>query len=106
MHWKVYSKNGKRLAISDKVLVKIGKPETVQVKLSPDSIAFSGYIDPDSPNFELKKSGAKMMIYSSSLVEEIIERFSLDFESKTCLTFGDVTFAVKNGYPVAIIKVL
>ncbi|WP_163151598.1 hypothetical protein [Anoxybacillus sp. MB8] len=101
----VYSKkNGKRVAISEHVIQELGNPETVQVGFSPESIAISEYLGEDSVSHKLKTAGGKKVIYSSELVQCLIDYYNLNFDPRTSITFSNVSYKTKNGKKVALIS--
>lgn len=86
------SKNGSRAALSKKLTEELG----IEEDLSEINVGFTdegvvlGQSQSFGESFNLKKQGAKHVVYSKGLVEEITAKFGLDFSgSTTSLTFTD-----------------
>jgi hypothetical protein len=98
-------KNGKRITLSREVTEKLNDPETVQFSFSERQILIAEELPNHNNRFTVKKHGARGVIYSSSLVQEITERFKLDFSNRVSITLHEVKYAKSNGKRVAIITV-
>lgn len=97
--------NGKRITLSKECWEKINKVSNVQVAFSDTQIAISEELPDNEHYFHVRTYGAKGVIYSKDLVEEITELFALDFSDKVSITLYEVEY-VKNGdHTVAIITV-
>lgn len=98
-------RNGKRVVISDTVLQRLKDPEKVQISLKDTCIAIGEKLPGCINSYAIRKSGNKGMLYSGALVQEIANKFRLDFSSRTSITFGTVKFVKSNNYIVALIEV-
>lgn len=99
------AKNGKRLKFAEGLHEKLGAPDTFQIKFSDHEIAV-GEVLPDKNNdFSLRNDGKSKVIYSSSLVDEITEKFDLDFSDRTSITFQEVEYVMIDGHKVAIVTI-
>lgn len=100
----VNDKNGKWLKSAGDVLEKIGAKNSkyINVAFLPYGTVLSSDISGIGESFPLSKGGH---IYSKGLVEEITERFKLDFTGVTTRSFSNAEYQeLDNGYIVAIIK--
>ncbi|MGG3162164.1 MULTISPECIES: hypothetical protein [unclassified Geobacillus] len=97
--------NGKRITLSSQLLEKLGCPRRVQFSFSDDEIAVGEELPENTHSFNVNKYGAKGVIYSAGLVQEITERFDLDFTSRVSITFRDVRYVPIGDKNVAIITV-
>ncbi len=84
-------KNGRRLSISKEPLVELGwnletKLEAIVLEFIADGIVLSLDENRDR-KFNLRKQGAKHIIYSKDLVNEVTDRFDLDFSDRVSITF-------------------
>lgn len=89
----IYSnRNGKRGELSQSVTNHLEDPSHVQVGFLHDKLMIAKELPGGGTHYCLKKSGAKRVIYSAGLVEEIIHFFSLDFSERVCITLGNASF--------------
>jgi len=98
--------HGKRVSLSEKLLTELNYPKAIQVSLAKDRIALAEKLSDDHHSFTIKKdgkNGKRGIVYASRLVEEITKQYNLDFSSRVSVTFGDVHYLKKDGYPVAVI---
>lgn len=98
--------NGKRVAIDQEVINKIGSPERVQIALNDVAIAIGERFTPDDNYFNLRKAANKAVIYSSQLVAELTEAFELDFTKTTSVSFQDVSYQKVGSRDIAIVKMI
>lgn len=98
--------NGKRVAIDQEVINKIGSPERVQIALNDVAIAIGERVTPDDNYFNLRKAVNKAVIYSSQLVAELTEAFELDFTKTTSISFQDVSYQKVGSRDIAIVKMI
>ncbi|MEC0371134.1 hypothetical protein [Paenibacillus chibensis] len=96
--------NGKRVAIDQEVINRIGSPKRVQIALSNAAIAIGEKFTSDDNYFNLKQTANKAVIYSSQLVTELMKTFGLDFTNTTSITFQEVDYKKVESRDVAIIK--
>lgn len=101
----INSKSCKRIVLSSEVIYKLNNPNTISISFSDDSLAIAGRLPNNDNLLKLKSSGRKGVIYSSGLVLEITDKYSLDFSNTVSITFSEVNYVKCNGYTVAIIKV-
>lgn len=80
--------NGKRITLNATVLKRISNPTSIQIAYSDEFIAISSFFGENHTNYPLKSSGTSAVIYNSTLVKEITERYELDFTNRTSLTFS------------------
>ncbi|KAA8753970.1 hypothetical protein [Paenibacillus sp. UASWS1643] len=102
----VKHKSSTRLTFSPEVIQKIGATENVQVALNPEGIAIGLGFTCDENYFPLKKFGKKFNIYSSQLVNEIIDAFSLDFSNVSSISFQRVRYLNIGSHKVAFFKII
>ena len=101
----VNAKTGKRITINKSILDKIGVKDKLQFAFSDDEIAISKELPNNENYFKVRVSNNKGNIYSSELVLEITDLYTLDFNNKTSITFDDIKYNNINGIDVAMIKV-
>lgn len=103
----VNSSNGMRVTVGAAVYGEIGSPDKLQFAFSENEVAVFASL-PDNDNYfepRGKGKGKKALIYSAGLVREMTERYSLDFEGISMLTFYDVRYVENNGVKIAIIRI-
>jgi len=98
-------RNGKRITLSDPVLKHLGPVDSVEIAFGDDEIAIAGKLPMNGQRFGIKRSSRKATIYSTGAVQEITDKFNLDFENRVSITFHRGRFGMVNGRPVVIIKV-
>lgn len=98
-------KNGKRVSISREIMNKIGQLDSVQMGFMKNGIVIGQYLSDTNTSYQLRTKGAKKLIYSKGLVEQITEYFSLDFSNRTSITFHEATYQKLDGNIVAVINV-
>ncbi len=101
----VKAKTGNRISIGKEVMEKLNNPEKVKIAFRDDSVIIGENLANNSSSLNIKKSGAKGIIYSIQLVGEMAKLFNLDFSDRTSITFEDVEYIVDEDYPVAIVKI-
>lgn len=98
--------NGKRITVSKEAMDRLGDPTCLQFGFLEDSIVIGENLPDSDIYYTIKNSGSKGIIYSSGLVEEIAEEFSLDFKGGVSKTFGNATYTVIEDFPVVIINMV
>lgn len=101
----VKSNCGKRITISKAVMAKLNNPSKILMSFSDERIAIGEYLPNNNNQLTLKMVGKKGIVYSASLVTEISEKYELDFNTRTSMTFTEVNYVKCNGYTVAIIEI-
>ncbi|ANS76118.1 hypothetical protein AWM70_17280 [Paenibacillus yonginensis] len=101
----VNSDNGKRVVISSGVAGKLQLAETVQIGFAPNFIIIAVQLGEGYTSYALKKYGAKKVVYSSELVQEVTNFHQLDFSGRTSITFSKVTYKTMQGKKAAFIHV-
>ncbi len=96
--------NGKRISIANQVWDKFQKTDKLQVICYRNGIAIGKEVPNSTKFFNVKKSGAKGVIYSYGLVDEITRKFNLDFSNRVSITFQKVVFKQVKGYNLAMIE--
>lgn len=99
-------KHGRRVVISGKVLREMGSPKTVQFGFSKRSLVFGSTLNQDSDGFTIRYSGTKGLIYSGPLVQEITEKFGLDFTGRSMVTFPKAKIKNVDNQVVALVNIL
>ena len=80
-------KNGRRIEIRQEVAENIKVVDEIAVVYDEHSaIIFAPTTEDEITKFKVKKSGSKIVVYCSQLVDEITEFFSLDFSSTVSQT--------------------
>lgn len=100
----VNAKSGKRITLSKILLEKLNNPKSIQIAFTEDSIIIAEELPDNKSLFNIKMSNDKGIIYSAQLVMEITELFSLEFNNKTSITFGEAEYALNDDYVVAIVQ--
>jgi hypothetical protein len=96
--------NGKRIVISKELSEKLGYPDSVQILYSEEELLIGEELIGAATSFPLKKYGAKYVIYSSSLVDEIAQELKLDYKNCVSRTLSNVEYMNDNGTVIAAIK--
>ena len=102
----VNSKNGKRLAISQEVVDTCGLGDEICIFFGDDSLVISNKTPDCTVTFFTKTSGQKLLVYSAGLVEEISQKYQLDFTDVSCITFWDVEYFETENIVVAVVKLV
>lgn len=99
----------KRISLGNELMMNLNNPEQVQIRYSDEEIAISEFFaDEDSCfNIRLGSKGNQKIIYSAGLIDEITERFDLDFTGISCISFYKEDATVDNDYdnPVVVIRI-
>lgn len=99
-------KNGnKRIVLASKLLKQLGEPTSVEIGIMPNGIAIASSLPIDANSFQIRKQGAKSVIYAGQLVNELVEEFNLDYPERTSITFSKVQYEDVNGICTAMIEV-
>ncbi len=99
-------KNGnKRIVLASKLLKQLGEPTSVEIGIMPNGIAIASSLPIDANSFQIRKQGAKSVIYAGQLVNELVEEFNLDYSERTSITFSKVQYEDINGICTAMIEV-
>ena len=77
---------GKRVKLSRGILLKLGNPSIIGFAPNVDKSGLILYADPET-GFHLSKGN---VIYSATLVKQLTELFSLDFNGKTSQSFTNI----------------
>lgn len=101
----VNSKSVKKVIISREVMGRMNNLKEVVISLSDDSVAIGKELPNNNNLLNINNYKGRMIIYSSSLVSEITDKYGLDFSNRTSITFSDVEYIQHNGFTIAIIKV-
>ncbi|MFD2679258.1 hypothetical protein [Bacillus seohaeanensis] len=96
--------NGKRVAIARDVHQKLSEPSSLQIGFMNNCMLLGKQLGDTYTSYPLRKQGAKQMIYSKALVEQITNHFQLDFSNRTSITFHSVTYKKMNDQVIAIIS--
>ena len=99
-------KNGKRVKISKKVLEELDVKETegasIDIAFTSDSVVLSKELEGIGETFQISKD---RNIYSKDLVEEITDKFELDFTGVSTVSFSETEYQqFSNGCVVALVK--
>ena len=100
----VSAKNGTRIVISQQVQQNLQEPSSVQAGFIEDGMVLGAHLGDEYTPFNLKKQGAKQVIYNKGLVEQITNHFGLDFSNRTSITFHSISYKKLNGQTIAIIS--
>lgn len=101
----VNSNCGKRVALSKDLMDKLNNPSKVAMSFSEESIAIGITLPNNNNQLTIKPSGKKGVIYSAGIVSEITEKYGLDFNKRTSITFSEVDYIEVNGSTIAVIIV-
>ncbi|MFH5834457.1 hypothetical protein ACHAL6_00095 [Proteiniclasticum sp. C24MP] len=101
-------KSSMRMTLDKDMISKVGSPSSIQVGFTTEGILIGKLLSSNKKEdgyFILKPSGGKYVVYSSPLVREITEKFSLDFSQRVSRSFDKVDYVKVGKYTVAHIKV-
>jgi len=99
-------KNGKRVSISSEVMNRLKNPETLQVGFLEGNLVIGRSLGDSYTSYTLKKQGAKQIIYSKELVEQMTDLCELDFSERTSITFPKASYQKMNDEVVALVSML
>lgn len=100
----ICSANGKRLTLNAMILESLSTPETVQIAYSAEYLAISPYFGEPNTDYLLKVKGNQAVIDSAALVDEIVDRFELDYSTRTSMTFSNSQLEENGDQPILYIK--
>jgi hypothetical protein len=80
----INSKNGKRLEFSKRILSALNNPKEIKFLFKNQYLVLE---TTEKHGFPLK--GQQNTIFSAALINEIVDKFSLNFDNCTCVTFSD-----------------
>ena len=101
----VNAKTGKRIVFARTLLNTLNNPEKVFISFSNNKLAIAERLPENNNSFTLRYNNRKATIYSTDLIMEMINIFSLDFSDKTTITFTEVEYIECEGTTVAIITI-
>jgi len=103
----VNAKTGNRVTFPAEVMGKLGDPTAVQIAYTPDCVFVGEKLPNNESCFNIKRKDdkAKGIIYNATLVNEITNRYNLNFSDRTSITFPKAKYCTHEGHPVAVIKV-
>ncbi|MEG1132675.1 MAG: hypothetical protein RSD77_10195 [Romboutsia sp.] len=81
--------NGKRVILTKETMDYLKNPAKIEVGFTEDGIVISEKLPKNGVEFSIKKTGNRMVIYSSGLVKEITQLFNLDFSNRVSITFTE-----------------
>lgn len=96
--------NGHRMSLSKLLMKKLNDPESVQFAFKGNEFIIAEKIPTGGNRFNISKTGKKNIIYARELVQEITDKYRLDFSNRTSLTLYKVKYKRVNGQVVAIIE--
>lgn len=99
----------KRMSLGNKLMSKLSNPEQIQIQFSDNEIAISEFFSSEDSSFNIKSGskGNQKIIYCAGLIDEITERFKLDFTGISSISYFDEDVFVDEDQckPVVIIRV-
>lgn len=101
----VNSDCGKRVTLSKDLMNKLNNPTKVAISFSEEYIAVGETLPNNNNELTIKLSGKKGVIYSAGIVSEITNKYGLDFNNRTSITFYEVDYIEVNESTIAIINV-
>lgn len=81
----VYAKTGKRIELSKTIHEMLGNTEKVDFSFDLKKKILFAFADDNGSSVKINKN--KAVIYNAPLVKEIIDKFKLDFEVHTSISF-------------------
>lgn len=82
----INSRCGKRVELNQQIVSELNEPEMVQILFDEQHLIL---VSAEQDGFLLKSKGTKRILYSAGLVQEITNKFVLDFSNRSCISFGD-----------------
>ena len=102
----VNANTGKRIVMSKESYEQLGQPERVQFALTDKELLIGKTLNNGSDKFNVKNYKNKGIIYSASLVKEITEAFSLDYNDRTSITFCEARIINSEiNEPILVVKI-
>ncbi|MFD1031859.1 hypothetical protein [Metaplanococcus flavidus] len=100
----IYSANGKRLALNASIMNALSQPGSIQISYAGHVLALANFIGETNTDYKLKKSGKTGVLYNTQLIHEIVERYELDYENRTSLTFPVIGTEERDGEVIVFIQ--
>lgn len=100
----INSKSSKRIVLSKELMDKLNNPTTVAISFSEECIAIGTTLPNNNNQLIVKPSGKKGAIYSAGIVSEIADKYGLDFNNRTSITFSAVDYIEADVSTIAIIN--
>ena len=88
----VSSKNGTRFVISKSANERLGFPKKIYIGFLPQQLVIFDAEGTDLPAIKIKQEHDRVSIYNSSLVNQIISQYTLDYTGITSRSFSDGYF--------------
>ncbi|KEI82846.1 hypothetical protein EXM30_04875 [Clostridium botulinum] len=85
---------------------KLNNPTMVAMSFSEESIAIGKVLLNNNNQLAINKSGKKGAIYSAGIVSEITDKYRLNFNNRTSITFSEVEYIEADGCTIAIINIV
>lgn len=84
----VYAPTGKRITLSRAILSHLPSDiASIQIAFSKEYLLIGECLDENYTNYQLRNLGKNKVIYSSSLIKDIVDRYQLDYSTRSSMTF-------------------
>lgn len=84
----VYAPTGKRITLSRAILSHLPSDvKSIQIAFSKEYLLIGECLDENYTNYQLRNLGKNKVIYSSSLIKDIVDRYQLDYSTRSSMTF-------------------
>lgn len=84
----VYAPTGKRITLSRAILSYLPSDiDSIQIAFSKEYLLIGECLDESYTSYQLRNVGKNKVLYSSSLVKDIVDRYQLDYSTRSSMTF-------------------
>ena len=101
----VKSETVNRLMFAKEMMDKLSNPKRVVISFADEKIAIGEQLPNNENYLKVNYSKTKGVIYSAG-VKEIVDKYDLDFSTRTSITFSEVKYVRYENHVVAIVTIV
>lgn len=102
----VKSETVNRLMFAKEMMDKLSNPKRVVISFADEKIAIGEQLPNNEINLKVNYIKTKGVIYSAGVVKEIVDKYDLDFSTRTSITFSEVKYIRYENHVVAIVTIV
>lgn len=102
----VKSETVNRLMFAKEMMDKLSNPKRVVISFADEKIAIGEQLPNNENYLKVNYSKTKGVIYSAGVVKEIVDKYDLDFSTRTSITFSEVKYVRYENHVVAIVTIV
>lgn len=102
----VKSETVNRIMFAKEMMDKLSNPKRVVISFADEKIAIGEQLPNNENYLKVNYSKTKGVIYSAGVVKEIVDKYDLDFSTRTSITFSEVKYVRYENHVVAIVTIV